>query len=185
MTFEKIFEKIERVKNFGGFLLIRKLKPKISIQTLSDKEIISHIIASKFHHWRGEEEPNGLTVGMTSTDKFGKSKSWTLLNHKFYGFFDNSKINSDNYKQINFDDFYNQITTAIRIEIDYDDDFLQISERFLTVNLNRTFTYYHLDLDKDKNADLVAEWQVYDFFYAYVAIDRKDFSIYLIEFGYD
>jgi hypothetical protein len=185
MTFEKIFEKIERVDNYGGFLLIRRLKPNITIQTLSDKDIISDIIASKFHHWRGEEEPNGLTVGMSSTDKFCKSKTWTLTEHKFYGFFDNSKIKTDYYKQITFDEFLIQITTAIKSETDNDNDFLQLSVKALSDNLNQTFTFYQLDLDKERDKDLVAEWQVYDFFYAYIAVDRQDSSVYLIEFGLD
>jgi hypothetical protein len=185
MNFEKVFNKSERVKNNGGFLLIRKLKPNISIQRLSDKEIISQLINSKFHHWRGEEEPNGLTIEMTSTDKFGKSKSWILSNHKFYGFFDNTKIYAENYKQISFDNFYNHIIKAIKNEIEYDEDFLENSERTLSDNLKPNFSYFHLDLDKDKNTDLIAEWQVYDFFYAYISIDRDNPSIYLIEFGFD
>jgi hypothetical protein len=185
MNFEKVFYKYERVKNFGGFLLIRKLKPNVSIQSLSEKEIIAQIINSKFHHWRGEEEPNGLTIEMISTDESGKTKSMILSNHKFYGFFDNTKICTDYYKQINFDDFYNHITNAMKNEIDYDEDFLLNSEKALFDILKRNFSYFHLDLDKDKNVDLISEWQVYDFFYAYISLDRKDSSIYLIEFGFD
>lgn len=185
MTFEKIFEKIDRVDNYGGFLLIRRLKPNIAIPKLSDNEIISEIKASKFHHWRGEEEPNGLTIGMSSTDEFGKFKNWTLKEYKFYGFFDNSKIKTNNYKQITFDKFLKQITTAIKSETNNNNDFLQLSIKTLSDNLNQTFSYYYLDLDKERNNDQVAEWQVYTFFYAYIAIDKQDSRVYLIEFGLD
>ena len=48
MTFEKTQEVIEKVDNFGGFLLIRKLKPSVTIQSFSDNQIISDIITNKF-----------------------------------------------------------------------------------------------------------------------------------------
>ena len=185
MTFEKTQEVIEKVDNFGGFLLIRKLKPSVSIQSLSDNQIISDIITSKFHHWRGEEEPNGLVVGMNSTDKFGKSKSWTLSDHKFYGFFDNSKINANHYKQITFDDFYTKLTNAMEIETENDNTFIQLSQNAINKNLKPTSNYYFLDLDNEKNKNLVAEWQVYDFFYAFISVDRENDCIDLIEFGHD
>jgi hypothetical protein len=185
MTFEKIQEEIERVDNFGGFLLIRKLKPSDKISSVSDEQLIADIILSKYHHWRGEEEPSGLTVGMSSTDKYGKSKSWTLADHKFYGFFDNSKIKADHYKQIKFDDFYTQLMNAIEMETENDNTFIQLSKNAINKNLKPTSKYYFLDLDIEKNKDLVAEWQVYSFFYAFISVDRESNCIYLIEFGLD
>src|SRR5690606_40696634 len=172
MIFEKIQEVIERVDNFGGFLLIRKLKPSVAIQSFSDNQIISDIITSKYHHWCGEEDSNGLTIGMTSTDKLGKSKSWTLTGHKFYGFFDNLKIRSDHYKKITFDDFYTQIINAIKLETENDYEYLRLSGNVIRNNFKETASYFFLDLDPQKNKDLVAEWQVYNFFYAFISLDR-------------
>lgn len=185
MTFEKIQEVIEKVDNFGGFLLNRKLKPSVTIRSFSDNKIISDIITSKYHHWNGEEEPKGLTVRMTSTDKFGISKSWTLTNHKFYGFFDNTKIKADHYKHITFDDFYTHIINAIKSETENDQKFIQLSENLISKNLRHTATYFFLDLAPEKNKALVAEWQVYNFFYAFISVDRENNCVDLIEFGLD
>ncbi len=79
MTFEKIIEEIVRVDNFEGYLLIRKLDPSGMMLSFSDEQLIAEIILSKYHHWRGEEEPHGLKVGMSSTHKYGKSKSRIAL----------------------------------------------------------------------------------------------------------
>jgi len=185
MKFEKINEEIERVDNYGGFLLIRTLKPSDKILSVSDEQLIENIILSKYHHWRGEEEPNGLTVGMSSSDNYGKSKSWTLTNHKFYGFFDNSKIRAGHYKKITFDEFYTQLTSAMERETENDNTFIQLSKNVINKKLRRSSTFYVLDLDQEKNKDLVAEWQVYDFFYAFISVDKENNCIDLIEFGLD
>ena len=185
MKFEKIREEIESVNNFGGFLLIRTLKPSEKMVEFSDEQLIADIIRSKYHHWRGEEEPNGITVGMSSTDKYSKSKSWTLTDQKLYGFFDNSKIKANHYKQITYDEFYTKLTNAIEIETEHDNKYIQLSKNTINRNLKPKSTYYFLDLDKEKNEDFVAEWQVYSFFYAFISVDRECNCVYLIEFGLD
>ena len=186
MTFEKTEEIIERVDSNGGFLIIRKIKPiEEEFLSTSDDQLITDIIQSKYHHWQGEKEPNGLTVAMSSKNKFGKSSPSTLTGYKFYGFYDNSKIKANHYKKTTFDDFYDRLIVVIEKETESDNKFLQLSKTIINKNLKPLSTYYFLDLDQEKNKDLVAEWQVYDFFYAFISLDRENNCIYLIEFGLD
>ena len=185
LAFEKKYETIERVENFGGFLLLRQLQPNDSILNMQDAEIITDIISSKFHYWEGEKEPSGLTVGMSSSDKYKNVRNWTLEHHKFYGFFDNSKIKHEHYKLISLDNFQNDLLTAIRTETDNDPKFIDKATVLLKDRFAKTTSIYYLDLDKKINADMVAEWQVYDFFYAFIAIDRQKNIVTLIEFGLD
>jgi len=184
MTFEKIQEEIERVGNYVH-ILIRTLKPSRQIQSVSDQQVIADLISSNYHHWRGEEEPEGIKVSMGSTNEFGEAKSWTLMNHKIYGFFDNSKIKVSHYKQITFDDFYAQLTNAIALETENDNTFLRTSKELIKNSLKQTSTFYMLDLDKVKNKNLVAELQVYTFFYAFISIDGEHNRISLIQFSED
>lgn len=185
MTFKKTREIIERVDNSGGILLIKTLEPSIVMQSVSDEQLIAAVISSKYHYWQGEHKPDGINVVMSSTDKYEKSPSSTLENHKFYGFFDNSKIKTDHYKEVTFDNFYNRLMSAIKEETENDNKFIRLSETVITNNLKCTATYYFLDLDQEKNKDLVAEWQVYTFFYAFISIDKENNCIHLIEFGLD
>lgn len=185
MRFEKIKEVVEGNKNYIGYLKIRILKSSDSILSLSDETLIDGIIQSKYHHWRGEEEPNGLTVGMSSTDKYGKSISWTLENHKFYGYFDNSKIQTSHYRKLTFDSFCSMLINAIESETENDRVFIQAAKRMLSENITSASTCYFLDLEKERNRDLVAVWQVYSFFYAFISIDRLNNLISITEFGLD
>lgn len=185
MKIEKINEEIERVDNYGGFLLIRTLTPSDKILSVSDEHLIENIILSKYHHWRGEEEPNGLTVGMSSSDNNGKSKSWTLTNHKFYGFFDNNKIKPEHYKLISLETFSDKLFKAIKEHAEYDNLFIDKATDIIKGQFNDLSIFYFLDLDKENNSDMVAEMQVYEFFYVFIALDRQKNIVTLIEFGLD
>jgi hypothetical protein len=185
LTFDKKYEIIERVENFGGFLLVRQLQPDDNLLNYPDDKVIADIIASKFHHWQGEKEAEGITVQMSSSDKNKNTKTWTLSNHKFYGFFDNNKIKPEHYKLISLDTFNDKLFQAINEQADYDKLFIDKANEIIKGRFNDVSIIYFLDLDKEKNSDLVAEWQVYDFFYAFIALDRQKNLVTLIEFGLD
>lgn len=68
IVLDKIYESILRVKNYGGFLRIRQLLPNKNIFNRNDAEIIGSVIKSKFHHWEGEKNPNGLEINMSAKD---------------------------------------------------------------------------------------------------------------------
>lgn len=183
MTFEKIHEHIERVNHFGGYLLIRKLRPIDPIPAVSDEVLLTEIISSKYHHWQGEEKPDGHEIFSESLDLNGNNKSWTELNRKFYGFFDNTKIKADHYKEITYDEFSRRLLRAIEFEIDK--TFEDRAKALIGKNLKPTSTFYVLDLDEEKNQDLVSPYHVYNFFYAFIAVDRENMGVDLIEFALD
>ena len=185
LTFEKIQEIVELIDNFGGHLLVRHLKPSKHLSDLDDTEIIEDVIKSKYHYWSGEKEPSGLTVGMTSTDKYKNVKSWTLTNHKSYGFFDNSKITASHYKKVTFENFERKLFALIRDLDEGENIFNKKAQTIIATTLNPSATFYHLDLDEKINIDMVAEWQVYSFFIAFISIDKQKNIVTLIEFGQD
>jgi len=179
IKFDKIQEIINHVNHFNGYLLIKTLKPINDISTFSDVELIANVILSKYHIWEGEKHPDGVVWnGTVNGDKCA-----TMV--KSYGFFDNTKIKPEHYKQLTYDDFLNQLTAVIEEEIENDEMFVQRVKNVIDFSLSRSATYYYLDLDEKKNADLVSKWNVYDFFYAYISVDRANDLITLIEFGLD
>lgn len=185
LTFEKKYEIIERVENYGGYLLLRLLQPDDNLVNYSDDKVIADIIASKFHHWKGEKEPEGITVQMSSYDKNNNTKTWTLTNHKFYGFFDNNKIKPEHYKPISLITFKDKLIQEINEKVDYDSLFIDKANEVIKRRFNDLSKIYYLDLDKERNYGLVSEWQVYNFFYAYISLDRQKNLVTLIEFGLD
>jgi len=56
-----------------------------------------------------------------------------------------------------------------------------------TVNavVSKSATFYYLDLDREKDAEMVAEFEVYSFFIAFISIDKRKNIVMLIEFGQD
>lgn len=184
MLFHKIQETTERFDTWCH-LLVRHLKSKQGILKYSDTEIISDIIKSKFHYWKGEEEPDGLTIQMDSRDQNKNVKSWTLKNHKFYGFFDNSKISSSNYNQITFEIFQTKLFSIIDEWNNNEKSFKDKAKKLIKDTLNPSATFYHLNLDEKINTDMVAKWQVYSVFIAFISIDRQKNIVTLIEFGQD
>lgn len=185
LTFDKKYEVIERVENYGGYLLVRQLQPDDNLVNYLDDKVIADIIASKFHHWQGEKETGGITVQMSSSDKNKNTKTWNISNNKFYGFFDNNKIKPRHYKFISLDTFNDKLFQAIYKHADYDKLFIDKSNEIVKGRFSDVSKIYYLDLDKEENADLVAEWQVYDFFYAFIVLDKQKNLVTLIEFGLD
>lgn len=185
LTFDKKYEVIERVENFGGFLLVRELQPDDNLVNYPDNKVIADIIESKFLNWQGEKEAEGITIQMSSSDNNKNTKTWTLSNHKFYGFFNNNKIKPEHYKLISLDTFNNKLFQAINEQADYDKLFIDKANEIFKGCFNDLSIIYFLDLEKEKNSDLVAEWQVFDFFYAFIALDRQKNKVTLIEFGLD
>lgn len=183
MNFFKTLELIEHAR-FGEFILIRFLLPDTDILDIADNEIISSVIQSPFHHWRGEEEPMGLSVQLTIANG-SKQVVKQLEGHKFYGHFDNAKITPAHYKRISCDAMNEILSDAIREYICVDDPLLSHMQKMAHFNFDDSVALYYLDLDRERDADMVAEWEVYDFFYAFIAIDRKQNRIKLIEFGLD
>ena len=184
LNFDKIEQEVARIENFSGVLLLRHLRPSRNLNELPDREIISDVIKSKFHSWRGEEDPDGLTVNLTTSDKDKNVQNRILEHHKFYGFFDNSKISSDNYTLIPFETVKKKLSEKID-EWNTDISFKTKAEVILTDKLNPSATFYHLDLDENIDSKIVAEWQVYTFFMSFIAIDRQNDIITLIEFSQD
>jgi hypothetical protein len=185
LTFDKTYETIERVDNFGGFLLVKRLYPNNDLDSFSDKQIISDIIESDFHKWRGEEKPDGQSIQMSALDKDKNSKSWSLVNQQFYGFYDNSKIKPEHYNVISQDEFNDRLFQVIVEQTENDTIFIDKAKTLIKNNITDSTTVYYLNLDKEIHSDLVAEWQVYDFFYAFIFIDRHKNNVSLIEFGLD
>jgi hypothetical protein len=183
LTFEKTYEAIHKVKDSGGFLLVRELQPADKLTTFTDNKIIDDVIASKFHHWKGETEPDGITVQMTLSDN--NTESLTLENYKFYGFFDNNKIKTEHYEIISFNSFNNILFKAFEEQADYDELFIIKADKLIKDCCSTSSTIYYLNIDEQRNFDLVAKWQVYTFFSAFIAIDRLKNSVTLIEFGLD
>ena len=178
IKFNKVKESIENFDTRCHFL-VRVLKSSQDFSKYSDSEIIDEIIKSKFHHWRGEEEPNGLSISLSINNK-----NKTLENYKFYGFFDNDKLSSSNYKKVAFEDFRKMIMTSISEFTDGDSSF-ELKVQNIIIELNSRSIFYHLDLSVGINPDLVAEWTTYSLFTAFISIDRKNSSAALIEFGQD
>lgn len=185
LTFSNKYQVIERVENFGGYLLLRQLQPDDNLGKYSDDKIIAVIIASKFHQWQGEQKAEGNTVQMSASDIIMNSKKWTLSNHMFYGFFDNNKIKPDHYKLISYETFSDILFQAISQHAEYDRLFVVKSKELIHGAFNSNSVFYFLDLDKDKNIDMVSEWHVYGFFYTFISLDRQHNLVTLIEFGQD
>lgn len=68
IKFKKVKESIENFDTWCHFL-VRVLKSGQDFSKFSDSEIIDEIIKSKFHHWKGEEEPNGLSINLSINNK--------------------------------------------------------------------------------------------------------------------
>lgn len=185
LTFDKKYEVIERVENHGGYLLVRELQPNDNLINYPDEKVIADIIASEFHHWQGEKEAGGIAVQLTSSHKNKNTKTWNISNNKFYGFFDNNKIKPEHYKLISVDTFSDKLFQAIIEHADYDKLFIDKSIEIIKGRFSDVSEIYFLDLDKGENSDLVAEWQVYDFFYAFIVLDKQKNLVTLIEFGLD
>lgn len=165
--------------------MVRQLQPDGDLINYPDEKVIADIIASKFHHWQGEKEPDGITVQMSSHDKSRNTRTWTLSNHKFYGFYDNNKIKPEHYKLISFDTFSERLFRAISEQADYDKLFTDKVINIIKGRFDDVSLIYTLELDKHINSDLVSEWHVYHFFYAYIVLDRQQNIVTLIEFGLD
>ena len=177
------FKKIKEInENFdvSYFFLVRDLKSNQDLSKNSDSAIIEDIIKSKYHYWRGEDEPKGLTF---SISKFGIKK--TLNNYKFYGFFDNSKITSLNYKRVGFEEFKKKMFAVIH-EYDNDENTYEIrTQKIISAVINPTAIFYYLDLNEEINTDMVAEWTTYSVFIAFISLDKQNNIATLIEFGQD
>lgn len=171
LTFDKKHEVIERVENYGGFLLVQQLQPNDNLENFTQEQIIADIIGSKFHIWIGA--------------RANYEERGTPYNHMFYGFYDNSKIKPEHYAIIPLEQFYEKLFKAVYEHTDNEKSFTEKASEIIKGSFPKTATIYHLDLDIKKNADLVAEWHVYDFFYAFIAIDRNENKVWLIEFGLD
>jgi hypothetical protein len=178
ITFKKVKELIERFDT-SGYFLVRELTSDKNLSEYTDCEIIDEIINSKFHHWRGEEEPGGLSISVSTNNK-----SKNLINYKIYGFFDNNKLSSVHYKSLAFEEFKNNIFESI-LELADLEDSLEIKVKKIIKNLNTESTYYHLALNEEINTDLIAEWTPYSVFSAYISIDQKNNLATLIESGQD
>jgi hypothetical protein len=179
LKFKKVKESIERFDTWCH-LVIRDLKSNQNFTKFSDSEIIDEIIKSKFHYWRGEEEPDGQTITLSYNNK-----SKTLKNFKFYGIFNDDMISSSNYKIMTFEEFKAKILASI-IEFADDDHSFEIkAQNLLIVALNPESTYYHLDLNEDINVDYIAEWTPYSKFIAFISLNRQNNIASLIEFGQD
>ena len=185
MTFNKTEQFTERAKNFGGFLQIRKLTSDIPFESIPDHQLISDVINSKYHFWKGEGEPDGIDIVIASKNNSESTRVSELTNHKFYGLFDASKIKAGHYKQIPCDEFYSILMSAIKTETEDDTAFINTSENLINNHLDKHASFYFLDLDKIKNKDIISAWSVYDFFYAFLVIDRHKNQVTLVEFGLD
>lgn len=185
LTFEKEQEIIERIENFGGFLLLRQLQPNVSLVYFTDTEIIGHIISSKFHVWQGEESPEGFSVTTHSDypDENLKEEINTIQN--LYGFFDNTKIKAEHYKPVSFEGFCDILFKAFKDYADYDKVFINHATEIIEGLRDNFSVIYFLDLDKNRNADMLSEWYIYEFFFAFIAIDKQKNKVTLIEFGLD
>ena len=177
------FKKIKETKEIfdaSYFFLVRDLKSNQDLSKNSDSDIIDDIIKSKYHNWRGEDEPEGLTF---SISKFGINKP--LNNFKFYGFFDNGKISSLNYKRVVFEEFKKKMFAVIH-ECDNDENAYEIrAQKIINAVINPTAIFYHLDLNEEINTDMVAEWTTYSVFIAFISLDKQNNIATLIEFGQD
>ena len=179
IKFKKVKETIE---NFDTWchLLVRDLKSRQDFSKYSDIEIIEEIIKSKFHYWRGEEEPKGLTIGLSNNNK-----SKTLKNFKFYGFFDNAKITSQNYKRVTFEEFKKKFLALICEYAESEISFESKAQKIISSAINPSAIFYHLDLNEEINIDMVAEWNTYSVFIAFISLDKQNNIATLIEFGQD
>lgn len=177
VTFDKIKQEILRLDTWCH-ILVRHLKPNQNISNLTDSEIIEGIIKSRFHHWRGEEEPNGIVVSESPT-----SKNKNLI--KFYGYYDFGKITSSDYRLTTFEEFKTRLFRIIDDWNNSDRLFRENSEKLVLKMIYPDSLLYHLDLDINKNQDKVSEWHVYSVFTAFIAIDRIRNILTLIEFGQD
>ena len=177
------FKKIKEInENFDTsyFFLVRDLKSNKDLSKDSDRAIIEEIIKSKFHYWRGEDEPEGQTINMTNSNK-----DKTLNNYKFYGFFDNSKISSLYYKIVGFEDFKKKMFQVIH-KYDNDENTYEFrTQKIISAAINPTAIFYHLDLNEEINTDMVAEWTPYSVFIAFLSLDKQNNIVTLIEFGQD
>lgn len=162
------------------YLLVRDLKSSRDFSKYSDAEIIEEIVKSKFHHWRGEEEPKGQTIHLSYNNQ-----NKTLKNYKFYGFFDNDKISSLNYKRLTFEEFNTKILEYIAEYAEGDNSFTIKTQNLIRVALNPESIYYNLDLNEEINTDLIAEWTTYSAFIAFISLDKQKNIATLIEFGQD
>jgi len=145
ITFKKINEVSEKIENFHGLLLIRQLSPDKDLHEFEGKEIIESVIKSKFHFWKGEEEPDGQTIQMSKTDSLGNLKNFTLTNHKFYGFFDNSKIHFSNYRLISKDGLIERIANLCLEWCDSDNSYEEKFIKLINKYINPLVSIYHLD----------------------------------------
>lgn len=184
LIFKKTQETIEKFDGWSHFL-VRQLIANQDITSISDFKIIEEVIKSKFHYWRGEEESEGQNIDMSSLGKHGEKKTWTLLNNKFYGFFDNSKIVVEDYKKISHEDFKTKLFSKIKEWNEDGETALRKVISIINNTIKPSFVIYHLDLDENKNHNKVAEWHVYSVFIGFLAIDKVRQTVTLIEFGQD
>jgi hypothetical protein len=177
IKFKKVKESIEDFETF--YLKICDLKANRDFSKYSDNETIDAVIKSKFHYWRGEEEPNGQTISLSFDNK-----SKTLINYKLYGFFDNDKLSSLNYISIAFEDFKKKFLVSICEFSEGDYTYERKAEKIINDSFNPTAMYYYLDLSIDDDK-FIAEWTPYWVFNASISIDKENNIATLIELGDD
>jgi hypothetical protein len=164
------------------------LRPAENMLEAPDRSIIDAVIRSKFHHWQGEEFPDGMDFRIQEYNADKKLTNVTLINYKIHGLFDNDRLHADHYKLSSYESLLKEVTALIS-EFNEEEEARALDEKktmdFIEQYLSPSLVIYHLDLNKESDPDLLARFNPYSKFLGFLCIDRQKNEIVLLEMGDD
>jgi hypothetical protein len=184
MEFEKKSAAEIRYKWFGHFR-IKELEPRDDISRLSDLEIISSLIESPFHFNDEEANPNGSTIYSSFTDVDKKTTTEGIVeNVKYYGFFENYQLSVNDYKKIKYSTFREILSQSVfEMTEETDSEFKTNIIDTIDGYRDNFLSIYHLALTQESAAERLSKFSPYDEFEAFIAINKEDNKVWVIEFG--
>src|SRR5690349_3221530 len=120
----------------------------MDFSNLSDYEIITNLIKSKFHSWLGENRTEGQKLP------------------DFYGYHDSKKLDPSDYTYLSFENFKEKLISKVKEWHANEPELLEKIKHFISCEMNPKFSYYFLDLNEN---DKKAEWHVYSTFAGFIS----------------
>lgn len=181
MNFNKISEKIILLPNSGGYFKNITISPNQNQKTLTDFDLLNSVINSPFHFWEGEKNPEGLTCHFQK--KNGEKIS--LPNTKIFGNYDATKLNASHYLKQTEKDFIKLLNEALKEESENNLIFIEQVNNEINKNLKQIDSIYYLRPNEKFRNELISDFSIYSFFYAFILISKSMNTVSMIEFGLD
>lgn len=102
---------------------------------------------------------------------------------KIYGKYSFDKLSVNDFEYLSSEDFYEHIFQVIKKEtLPF---FAEICREKLYKEVNFKSEFYFLNPKENKESNSYKDFPIWNFFYLYLIIDKRENNFKLIEFGYD